>query len=72
MRLKGTLTEWNDDRGFGFLEPERGGERAFCHISQFARRSQRPIAGDRLTYELSRDKQGRLRAVKIQPIAFSK
>ena len=72
MRLKGTLTDWNDDRGFGFLEPAGGGERAFCHISQFAHRSQRPIAGDRLTYELSRDKQGRLRAVKIQPIAFSR
>lgn len=72
MRLKGTLIEWNDDRGFGFLEPERGGERAFCHISQFARGSQRPIAGDRLTYELSRDKQGRLRATKIRPLAFEK
>jgi uncharacterized membrane protein YsdA (DUF1294 family)/cold shock CspA family protein len=72
MRLKGTLIEWNDDRGFGFLEPAGGGERTFCHISQFARRSQRPIAGDRLTYELSRDKQGRLRATKIQPIASSK
>ena len=34
MRLKGTLIEWNDDRGFGFLEPERGGERAFCHIKR--------------------------------------
>lgn len=32
MRLKGTLTDWNDDRGFGFLEPECGGERAFCVV----------------------------------------
>lgn len=72
MRLKGTLVEWNDDRGFGFLEPAGGGERAFSHISQFARHATRPAVGERLTYELSRDKQGRLRAMKIQPIALSK
>ncbi len=72
MRLKGTLVEWNDSRGFGFLEPAGGGERTFCHISQFARRAKRPMLGERVTYELSRDERGRLRAAKIQPIAMSK
>lgn len=69
MRLKGTLVEWNDDRGFGFLEPAGGGERAFCHISQFARRAKRPTLGEPVTYELSRDERGQLRAAKIQPIS---
>lgn len=50
MRLKGTLTEWNHSRGFGFIEPAGGGEPAFCHVSKFAVRSRRPLLGERLTY----------------------
>src|SRR3954468_15057895 len=72
MRLKGTLVEWNEDRGFGFLEPAGGGDRAFCHISAFANRSRRPIVGQRVTYETSRDERGRLRATQIRPVASSK
>lgn len=69
MRVKGTLVEWNDDRGFGFVEAAGGGARAFCHISQFAFRSRRrPMVGERVTYELSRDERGRLRAAQIQPV----
>ena len=69
MRVKGTLVEWNDDRGFGYVESVAGGIRTFCHISQFAVRARRPIMGERVTYETSRDERGRLRAVKIQLVA---
>jgi uncharacterized membrane protein YsdA (DUF1294 family)/cold shock CspA family protein len=69
MRLKGTLIEWNDDRGFGFIEPaERGGHRVFCHISHFVVRSRRPSVGYRVTYELSNDGHGRPRATQIRPV----
>ena len=37
MRKKGTLTKWNDDRGFGFITPSGGEEPVFVHISAFAR-----------------------------------
>ena len=67
MRLKGTLVEWNDARGSGFIEPVAGGERVFCHISKFAVRSRRPALGQCVTYELSRDERGRLRASQIRP-----
>ena len=45
MRSKGTLVDWNDGRGFGFIEPSNGGERVFCHIKSFAVRVRRPLAG---------------------------
>lgn len=67
MRLKGTLVEWNDARGFGFIEPVAGGGRVFCHISKFAVRSRRPAPGQCVTYELSRDERGQLRASQIRP-----
>jgi uncharacterized membrane protein YsdA (DUF1294 family)/cold shock CspA family protein len=67
MRLKGILVEWNDNRGFGFLEPVGGSERVFCHISAFSTRSRRPTVGDRVIYELGRDEKGRARAKNIRP-----
>ena len=70
MRFKGTLTEWKDDRGFGFIEPAEGGGRVFCHIKAFDMRVRRPVAGDRVTYEVSKDAQGRLTATRVRPVGL--
>lgn len=61
MRQQGTLTDWNDDRGFGFVVPADGGPRAFAHISAFPR-GRRPAVGDVVSYLPGQDDQGRLRA----------
>lgn len=67
MRLKGMLVNWKDDRGFGFIEPAEGGARIFCHLKAFEVRVRRPIPGDKVTYEIGKDAQGRLTAVKVRP-----
>lgn len=64
MRTKGTLTSWNDERGFGFITPIGGGGRVFVHISAFANRDRRPQLNQVVTYTLSSDDQGRPRAVE--------
>lgn len=65
MRYQGRLVEWNDARGFGFVEPNGGGQRAFVHHSAFARRGRRPVAGDALVYVTEKDAQGRLQARNV-------
>jgi len=59
MRVKGKISSWNDDKGFGFITPMNGGKRTFIHIKSFNNRSRRPAVGDIVTYKLSTDKQGR-------------
>jgi len=66
MRHQGRLTQWNDDKGFGFVTPNGGGDRAFVHIKAFERATRRPVDGDILTYTTARDAQGRLQATSVR------
>jgi cold shock protein len=61
--LKGVLKTWKDDRGFGFISPEHGGRDLFMHISALGESAARPKPGDIVHYQVSRDRQGKLRAI---------
>lgn len=65
MRSNGILTQWNDDRGFGFITPSGGSGEIFVHISAFPRDGKRPQAGERLSYELETGDNGKLKAVRV-------
>lgn len=65
MRVEGVLSEWNDERGFGFIAPDRGGSEVFVHISAFPRNGQRPRPGERLLFEIETDRLGKLRALRV-------
>ncbi|MDK8463473.1 cold shock domain-containing protein [Marinobacter sp. SS13-12] len=65
MNQKGSLTSWNDAKGFGFITPEGGGERVFAHISRYAGRD-RPVSDRKVSYSITKDDQGRLRAGRFQ------
>ncbi len=65
MRQQGTVTEWNDERGFGFITPESGGPRAFVHVSAFPA-GRRPLVDDVVRYLEHRDEQDRPRASHVQ------
>lgn len=58
MNETGELVEWNDARGFGFVQPTSG-DPLFVHISAFIRPLRRPEPGDRLAFSRGKDKYGR-------------
>ena len=72
MRYQGRIQDWNDDKGFGFVVPNGGGERAFVHIKAFERTSQRPVNGLLISYELRKDARGRFNAAAIRQASASK
>jgi uncharacterized membrane protein YsdA (DUF1294 family)/cold shock CspA family protein len=68
MRFDGTLKTWNDERGFGFIEPSQGGDEVFVHIKAFGPRSGRPQLNQRLSFELELGPQGKKRAKNVQAV----
>lgn len=65
MELRGHLKSWNDQKGFGFIRPEQGGDEVFAHISAM-RGARRPVQGDQVLYLSETDQHGRLRATHIR------
>ena len=65
-RRSGVLAEWNDQRGFGFVEA--GGKRTFVHISAFEAAAGRPQAGEFVEFALGEGPDGRPCAVDVSRI----
>jgi len=66
MRLSGNLRSWNDERGFGFIEPAKGGKDIFVHIKAFPPGTGRPTIGQDLTFEIELGQNGKKRAHSVQ------
>lgn len=64
----GTVKWFNSTKGFGFIQPDNGGEDAFVHISAVERAGMREIVeGQKVGYELERDKKsGKMSACNLQ------
>jgi uncharacterized membrane protein YsdA (DUF1294 family)/cold shock CspA family protein len=67
-RQQGVLTDWNDERGFGFIAPTTGSPRVFVHVSAFPH-GRRPRIGCEITYAEQRDERDRARASNVQYLA---
>src|SRR4051812_29105555 len=72
MRFEGTLQSWNDDRGFGFITPTLGGQEIFVHVTAFAARNGRPQAGQRVSFAVELNPQGKKRARNVEPIRVAR
>ena len=70
MRYVGRITDWNDEKGFGFVVPNGGGDRAFVHVKAFERVLRRPASGQLISYDLARDGKGRFKAEGIRYVSL--
>ncbi|WP_342640858.1 cold-shock protein [Rhodoligotrophos ferricapiens] len=64
----GTVKWFNATKGFGFIQPDDGGQDVFVHISAVERSGLSTLReGDKLTYEVVRDsRSGKSSAERLQ------
>ena len=68
MAINGTVKFFNADKGYGFIEPDGGGNDAFVHISAVEKAGMATLDKDqRVSYELENDRRGKPAACNLQP-----
>ena len=54
----GTVKWFNPEKGFGFIQPDNGGQDAFVHISAVQRAGMNDLQeGQKVSYEMVADKR---------------
>ncbi len=61
---QGRLIQWDDEKGFGFIQPEHEKDQVFLHISQVQPATRRPKLNDTLLYQLTFNKKGQPQATQ--------
>lgn len=65
MRTHGTLSKWNEERGFGFITPAGGSGVLFVHVSAFPKDGIRPRLNELISFEVETGSEGKSRAVRV-------
>ena len=66
----GVVKWFNGQKGFGFIQPDDGGQDVFVHISAVERAGIPTLnEGDRLEFEIEVDRRGKYAAVNLQTIS---
>jgi CspA family cold shock protein len=63
----GTVKFFNESKGYGFIQPDGGGNDAFVHISAVERAGMSTLQQDqRVSYDVEQDQRGKSSAVNLQ------
>ena len=64
----GTVKWFNDQKGYGFIQPDNGDKDVFVHVSAVERAGMRGLVeGQKISYELQDDRRtGKASAVNLQ------
>ena len=63
----GTVKFFNNDKGYGFIAPDDGGNDAFVHISAIENAGMQTLReNQRVSYDLEQDQRGKTSAVNLQ------
>jgi CspA family cold shock protein len=64
----GTVKFFNENKGYGFIQPDGGGKDAFVHVTAVERAGMRSLReNQRISYDLQQDNRGKMSAVNLKP-----
>jgi len=65
----GTVKWFNGQKGYGFIQPEEGGNDVFVHISAVERAGLSSLReGQKISYETEKGRNGKIAAVNLRPL----
>ncbi|MEX0751786.1 MAG: cold-shock protein [Xanthobacteraceae bacterium] len=69
--IKGTVKWYNDQRGYGFIQPADGGKDVFVHATALEQSGTRSLSeGQKVMFELQTDRRtGKTSAVNLKTAA---
>ena len=63
----GTVKFFNEQKGYGFIQPDEGGQDAFVHITAVERAGMRTLReNQRIGYDLEEDRRGKMAATNLR------
>jgi cold shock protein len=63
----GTVKFFNENKGYGFIAPDGGGNDAFVHISAVERAGMRTLReNQRVGYDMEQDRRGKMAAINLR------
>jgi CspA family cold shock protein len=63
----GTVKFFNENKGYGFIAPDGGGNDAFVHVTAVERAGMRSLReNQRISYDLEQDNRGKMSAVNLK------
>jgi len=73
MSTTGTVKWFNDQKGFGFIQPDDGGNDVFVHISAVNEAGMNTLReGQKVTFDVQKDSQsGKSSAANLKDVAQS-
>ena len=67
--IKGSVVEWNDAKGYGFISASGSKQKVFIHYSA-VKNKRRPRLGDNVRFELGQDDRGRSAARDVRILSL--
>lgn len=65
----GTVKWFNEAKGFGFIQPDEGGDDAFVHITAVERAGMPSLReNQRVSYDLQEDRPGKISATNLRSV----
>lgn len=64
----GTVKWFNNQKGYGFIQPEEGGADVFVHISAVEKAGLATLKeGQKITFDTERGRNGKIAATNLRP-----